>query len=178
MIQIHSNTSAEEKTAVSRKRFKSKKLFAGVTACVIALGCLGGLTGCSGNSDSSSTAPDGTVSSDGDNSSNVDPAKAGLAAYSANYEITDKMFACYYQDMIAMFSQMYGEDTLLNYYQMDISKPLKDQPYPTDDGTTWFDNVVIETGNTLTQQLVLAEAGKAAGIEPPAAVKKIFTNFI
>ena len=101
-----------------------------------------------------------------------------MAAYSPNYDITDKMFACYYQDMIAMFRNMYGDDTLLNYYQMDVSKPLKDQPYPTNDGTSWFDNVVTETATTIRRQLVLAEAGKAAGFEMPDSAKDEIENTI
>ncbi len=169
MIQIQNNTSMEETTKMtSKKGRKFRRLLAGMTACVIALGCMGCLTGCSNGSESSTTeAGDSGVSdaSEEETSVVIDPAKAGLAAYSPNYDITDKMFACYYQDMISMFRDMYGDDTLLNYYQMDTSKPLKDQPYPTDDGTTWFDNIVNETGNTLKRQLVIAEAAKAAGHE-------------
>ncbi|MEE5993034.1 MAG: peptidylprolyl isomerase [Oscillospiraceae bacterium] len=178
MIQIQNNTSTEETTKLTSKRsLKNKKFLAGITACAIAIGCLGALTGCSkdtGDSGENSVADGGasSVSDDGSSTVEIDPAKAGLAAYSPNYDVTPQMFACYYQDMIAMFRNMYGDDTLLSYYQMDTSKPLKDQPYPTNDGTTWFDNIVDEAGNTLTKHLVLAEAAKAAGYEMSDEEKK------
>ncbi|MBP0973660.1 MAG: peptidylprolyl isomerase [Oscillospiraceae bacterium] len=84
---------------------------------------------------------------------------------SDNFTVTKEQLVCYYQDTLNMFREYYGEDMLLSYYQLDLSKPLKEQAYPTDDGTTWFDNIIEDTIATITQQMRFAEAGKAAGYD-------------
>lgn len=89
--------------------------------------------------------------------------KADAALSTEHYTVTKSIMACYYHDMISMLTAYYGEDMLLSYYQLDVNQPLKDQAYPTQDGTTWFDNVMKDAVSTCTQQLLMAEAGKAAG---------------
>ncbi|MCR4646848.1 MAG: peptidyl-prolyl cis-trans isomerase [Oscillospiraceae bacterium] len=92
---------------------------------------------------------------------------------SDNYTITKEQLSCYYQDTLDMFREYYGEETLLSYYQLDLSKPLKEQAYPNNDGSTWFDNIIEDTISTITQQMRFAEAGKAAGYELPEKDKEM-----
>lgn len=133
------------------KKSKKKGLaIAGISAAVVLVACLGGV--------GVKMALD---------------KKANTALSTQNYTVTKPMMACYYHDMISMLTSYYGEEALLSYYQLDINQPLKDQAYPTQDGTTWFDNVMKDAVSTCTQQLLMAEAGKAAGYVLTDASQKI-----
>ncbi len=89
--------------------------------------------------------------------------KVQVAASTANYQVDQKVLACFYQDMISMFVSNYGEETLLTSYGMDVSMPLKDQVYPYDETVTWFDMLMDQTLTSIQQQLVMYEAANAAG---------------
>ena len=93
---------------------------------------------------------------------------------SDHFTIDKDMLTCYYHDMLNMFREYYGEEALLSYYQLDLSKSLKEQEYPAGDGSTWFDNIILDVLDTAKQQLVFAEAGKEAGYElSPEDLKKV-----
>ncbi|MBR4100810.1 MAG: peptidylprolyl isomerase [Oscillospiraceae bacterium] len=96
-----------------------------------------------------------------------------IAASSPNYEIDTKMVACYYHDVIQMFVDSYGQEELLNSYNMDITKPLKEQQNMFDEGSTWFDMMIDQVQGTIEQQLIMYEAAKAAGFEIPEAEQKM-----
>lgn len=92
---------------------------------------------------------------------------ANLVAETEHYKIDRKVLACYYKDVISMFISYYGEEALSSYYGMDVSQPMKDQVYPYDESQTWYDVVMDQAKNTLTQQLVICEAALEADFEMP-----------
>ncbi len=96
-----------------------------------------------------------------------------IAASSPNCEIDTKMVACYYHDVIQMFVDSYGQEELLNTYNMDVTKPLKDQANMFDEGSTWFDMMMDQVQGKIEQQLIMYEAAKAAGFEIPEAEQKM-----
>lgn len=96
-----------------------------------------------------------------------------VAASSPNYQIDTKMVACYYHDVIQMFIDSYGEEQLLTNYNMDVTKPLKEQQNMFDEGSTWFDMMIDQVQGTIEQQLIMYEAAKAAGFEIPEAEQKM-----
>lgn len=96
-----------------------------------------------------------------------------IAASSPNYEIDNRMAACYYHDIVQMFVDSYGEEELLNNYKMDVTKSLKEQQNIFDEGTTWFDMMINQVQGTIEQQLIMYEAAMAAGFEMPEAEQKM-----
>lgn len=96
-----------------------------------------------------------------------------VAASSPNCQIDTKMVACYYHDVIQMFIDTYGEEQLLSNYNMDVTKPLKEQVNMFDESSTWFDMMIDQVQGTIEQQLIMYEAAKAAGFEIPEAEQKM-----
>ena len=86
---------------------------------------------------------------------------------SDHYTVDKDVFTCFYQDTLKSIREYYGDEMLLSYYQLDMNKSLKEQPYPMDDGTTWFDNFVNEALGGVQQHLMFAEAGIDAGYTIP-----------
>ena len=87
------------------------------------------------------------------------------AATSATCTVTNKMMTYCFHEMLDMYESSYGAENLLNYYGLDITKPLKEQSFPASEGTTWFDNVMESVKSNVTEQIILTEAGKADGFE-------------
>jgi hypothetical protein len=77
------------------------------------------------------------------------------------------MIACYYHDMINMYKQSYSDEELQTYYQLDVTKSLKTQPYPYDESLTWYDAMMDSAKNTIEQQLLMYEAATEAGFTMP-----------
>ncbi|MBQ4464826.1 MAG: peptidylprolyl isomerase [Oscillospiraceae bacterium] len=87
------------------------------------------------------------------------------AASSGNAKVTDRMAACYVQDVVNMYKSYYGEEALMSYYGLDLTKPLSEQEYPGTEGTTWLQSILTGVKNNVTQYLVLKQAGQAAGYQ-------------
>lgn len=134
-----------------------------VAAAVILLGGLG-YWGVTLMKDRELPAPSGPSGQSG--------ASGAVAAASDSMEISKEMMACYFKDTINMYADYYGAEMLLSYYQLDITQSLKDQMYPVNDGTTWFYQIMEQTKQTVSQQLMVAEAGKAAGFALTEEVRR------
>jgi len=93
--------------------------------------------------------------------------KAEPAVTSPNVTLDTKMIACYYHDMINMYKQSYSVEELQTYYQLDVTKSLKTQPYPYDESLTWYDAMMDSAKNTIEQQLLMYEAATEAGFTMP-----------
>ena len=87
------------------------------------------------------------------------------AASTNHGKVTDRMAACYVQDVVNMYKNYYGEEMLKSYYSLDLSLPLSEQQFPGAENTTWLQNVVSTVKNNVTQYLVLQEAGREIGYE-------------
>ncbi len=150
-------TETEEENGSEKKPKASKKkilTIAGVSAASVALvGCL-------------------TFAGIGIFNKNV----SKNAVSSPNYTLDSKIAACYYHDVVQMFVDSYGEEMLLNYYGMDVSKSLKNQESPAGDGSSWFDLIMEQTQGTLEQQLIMYEAANSAGFEMPEAEKQLIAE--
>ncbi len=99
--------------------------------------------------------------------------KGQNAASSPNYKLDTKMAACYYHDMLSMYKESYTQEELLNYFGMDITKPLNEQKYPYDETMTWFDAMMDSTKSTMEQQLIMYEAAMADGFTMPETEQKM-----
>ncbi|MBQ2264638.1 MAG: hypothetical protein II341_04460, partial [Oscillospiraceae bacterium] len=64
------------------------------------------------------------------------------AVTSPNYTLDTKMAACYFHDMVNLYKESYSAEDLMNYYQLDLSKSLKEQNSPYEEGVTWFDTMI------------------------------------
>lgn len=89
------------------------------------------------------------------------------AVTSPNYTLDTKMAACYFHDMVNLYKESYSAEDLMNYYQLDLSKSLKEQNSPYEEGVTWFDTMIESTSSTIQQQLVMYEAAMADGFTMP-----------
>lgn len=98
------------------------------------------------------------------------------AVTSPNYTLDTKMVACYYHDMLSMYEEAYSAEDLLSYYQLDLTKPLKEQTYPYDETITWFDTMMDSTSSTIEQQLVMYEAAMADGFTMPETEQQIIED--
>ena len=87
------------------------------------------------------------------------------AASTNHGKVTDRMAACYVQDVVNMYKNYYGEEMLKSYYSLDLSLPLSEQQFPGAENTTWLQNIVSTVKNNVTQYLVLQEAGREIGYE-------------
>ena len=134
---------AKQAKEASAKKSSTKKILtiAGITAASVALvGCL-------------------TVAGVGIyNKFGVKPVVS-----TANTKVDTKVMTCIYKDMVNMYVSNYGAEVLLNNYGMDVSKPLKEQPYPYDETVTWFDMLMDQSIAAMEQQLVIYDAANAAG---------------
>ena len=134
----------QPKEKKEKKKVSKKTLTAvGITAAVVLLGCIG-LAGV-------------TLMKEQNNVTAV--------ASTENMDISKEMLVCYYHYILDSYKEAYGEEQLLSYYQLDLSKSLKDQAYPANDGTTWYDQVMNMAKSSLSQMLMVAEAAKADGYE-------------
>ncbi len=87
------------------------------------------------------------------------------AVSTAHFKVTEKGMACALQGTLDMYKNYFGEDYLASNYGLDVNAPLKDQASPVEDFETWFDLLISDAKQTISAQLVLAEAANAAGFE-------------
>ncbi len=100
------------------------------------------------------------------------------AASTANFKITEKGMACALQGTLDMYKNYFGEEYLASNYGLDVNAPLKDQASPVEDYETWFDLLISDAKQTLSAQLVLAEAAHAAGFEMSDADRQEMENAV
>ena len=126
---------------------------AGIAAAVVAIAALGGV-GLWQMRSNPAKAPAGIVDPEND------------AAYTEHVGVSKDMMQYFYYDYIQMFRSYYG-DEMLQYYGMDLSQSLRSQEGPNGDGSTWYDLIMSQAKANVGQELVLTEAGRAAGFELP-----------
>ena len=100
-------------------------------------------------------------------------AKTTIAATVGDHKISSVEFSYYYveafQEQYSTWSSSYGDylSAMLEIMNLDLDKPLDEQMFEADSGTTWADHFVQSALEKLHSNYALYDAAMAAGFELP-----------
>ncbi len=137
-----------------------KRIFACLLAATVAASAM--LSGCNVfQKDSGNEGSQGSASSQTSQASQLERTLTGdIVAKSDHYSIVKPIMSYLFNNYYAQYGQYAA-----TYYGMDLSKPLKEQYYNQEQGTTWYDYFMQMTTQYVEQLLIMCEAARADGLE-------------